>query len=441
MRQLPDSRRETLDRVAFTAYFLGAVVPLVALAYVTERYALPVLSQAHAEDPVAAPALIGLVLSVAALSLGSFFVLRRTALRSLRRMDRDNARLGALLGASTSLAGAQDGHDAAALAATSALELTGADVAFVLMRDGGAGPGSAGEPVLLESAGEQAAELYASQGKALTELANLVLREGRPALLGSEWREGGPLEEPDKALAGAAVVPIPGEPAALGALAVAHTRVPRDIEPAQIDSLATLGALVSVALRNADLRDAQRNFFAHVTEILVAALDAHLPYHRGHGKRVAQLANLMGRELGLDEETMQRLHFAAQLHDIGMLKLDRPEKLNPKTGEKHALLGARMLGGIRLWREVAPVVKHHHERWDGTGYPDRLAGEAIPLESRIIAICDAFDSMTSSSSYKVAAPVEEGVREIELSAGTQFDRELVRVFHRLVERGVIAAEA
>ena len=431
---MPTKPGQTLDRVAFTAYFLGAVVPLVGLAYVTERYVLPTLS-----DSVAWTALIGLVVSIGSLSLGSFFVLRRTTHRALRRMDRDNERLGSLLDVSTSLTNAQDSHDAAAMAARTAIELANADVGFVLLRDNP--EGEPVNPVLLEAAGERAAEAYESHGKMISELANLVMREGRPALRGAQLSDRA---DGTKAMGAAAVLPIPGDPDPLGVLAVLDTGTRsvsgREFDPAQVDSMSTLGALASVALRNAELRDAQRNFFAHLTEILVTALDAHVPYHRGHGKRVAQLANLMGRELGLDDKAMQRLHFGGLLHDIGMLKMERPEKMNPKSSQKHTVIGGRMLGGIRLWAELAPIVKSHHERWDGTGYPEGTAGADIPLESRIIAICDAFDSMTSNTSYKVAVPMLEGLREIELSAGTQFDPELARTFSTLIERGIITAE-
>ncbi len=96
-----------------------------------------------------------------------------------------------------------------------------------------------------------------------------------------------------------------------------------------------------------------------------------------------------------------------------------------------------MLGGIRLWEHLAPIVLSHHERYDGTGYPDQQAGDDIPLESRIIAICDAFDSMTSNSSYKMAMPTEDALQEINDGAGTQFDPDLARRFHRLVRDGVI----
>jgi putative nucleotidyltransferase with HDIG domain len=414
---------ERLGPASFGAYLLGAVVPLVALAAVVQRTVLPSL-----DDPLAAAGLVGLVLSIAALSLGSFLLMRRATRRSLARMEADYRRLAALLEASTALAGAGHANEAASAAAASALDLTAAAAAFVLVRDG-----VAGAPVPLASAGAQAGEVQARGGAALSELAVLASEGGRPSLLG-------PGGEGEKQLAAAVAVPLAGGAEPMGALVAAHVRRGAGFEAAEVDALSTLAALVSVALHNADLRHAQQNFFSHMTEILVSALDAHLSYHRGHGKRVAHVANAVGRELGLDEGRLQRLHFGALLHDIGMLKLDRTQKMNARTCERHCALGARMLAPIRLWKDLAPIVQHHHERWDGTGYPDRLAGEAIPLESRIIALCDAFDAMSSSSSYKIAMPLEEVMREIEVNAGSQFDPALVRVFHALVARGAIAVE-
>jgi putative nucleotidyltransferase with HDIG domain len=424
--QSPRTTGESFQRLgnaSFGAYLLGAVVPLVALAFVVQRSVLPTL-----EDPLAAAGLVGLVLSIAALSLGSFLLMRRTTRRTLARMQSDNRRLSALLEASAALSGAGYANEVASAAAGSALELTEAAAAFVLARDG-----TAGAPVLLASAGAQAGELLARGGPALVELASLAAEGGRPALRGAAG-------EGEKALGAAVAVALPGGTEALGALAVVHAHSGAGFGAAEIDALSTVAGLASVALHNADLRHAQQNFFAHMTEILVSALDMHLSYHRGHGKRVAHVANALGRELDLDEARLQRLHFSALLHDVGMLKLDRTQKMNARTCERHCVLGARMLAPIRLWKDLAPIVQHHHERWDGTGYPDRIAGEAIPLEARIIAICDAFDAMSSSSSYKVALPLDEVMREIELGAGTQFDPALVRTFHALVARGAIGVE-
>jgi putative nucleotidyltransferase with HDIG domain len=141
--------------------------------------------------------------------------------------------------------------------------------------------------------------------------------------------------------------------------------------------------------------------------------------------------------MGLEERRMERLHFASLLHDIGLLKIDRKLQMDERTASAHAAIGARMLGRIRLWQDLAPFVQHHHERWDGDGYPDGISGDAIPLEARIIAVCEVFDTISSKSSYKEALPFEEAVREIEAHSGRQFDPDVVDAFLTLVRDGHI----
>ena len=120
-----------------------------------------------------------------------------------------------------------------------------------------------------------------------------------------------------------------------------------------------------------------------------------------------------------------------------MLKLDRSMQHNPRSCQKHSVLGARMLQRLVLWHDVAPIVHAHHERYDGAGYPDGLTGEAIPLESRIIALCDAYDAMTSNSSYKTPMTPKDAVAEIRAHAGSQFDPKVAASFCALVEAGEI----
>lgn len=409
---------QKLDRAAFTAYFLGAVVPLVALAVVVDQFVLPDLT-----DRIATIGLISLVISVGLLSFASFLVLRHMTRRSLTRMNRDNDRLATLLTLSSKLAGAQHLHEATMTTAARALEIAEADAAFVLLR----GEGDK-EPTLAETAGRTSVELYPQLEESLGDLVALVMEQGRPA----SKAPGGDSEY------ATLVVPLPGERGALGAVAVARST--RAFGTDEIDGLSTLAGLAAVSLSNADLRDAQRNFFSHMTDILVTALDSHLGYNQGHGQRVAQYANRMGRALDLDEARLQNLHFAALLHDIGMLKLDRAEQLDRRTCDKHTTLGFRMLSRIRLWKDVAPIVQHHHEWWDGSGYPEGISEVEIPIEARIIAICDAFDTMTHDKSYRATLTLDEAIAEIRAGIGTQFDPNLSEKFLGLIEQGVIEIE-
>ena len=207
--------------------------------------------------------------------------------------------------------------------------------------------------------------------------------------------------------------------------------------PGELGTLSTLAALSSVAIRNARLSDAQRNFFVHVTGILAAALDTHMRVQTGHSRRVAHMANQLGRALGFDDDRRQRLHFASLLHDVGMLRIDH--RLGVKAYRQHATLGSG------CWHRSSSGRRSHP--WcsittsgDGNGYPEGLSGEEIPLESRIIGLAEAFDSMTSRSSYKEPVDVDEALRRVDQGSGSQFDPEIARLFLELARRGEIQAE-
>jgi HD-GYP domain-containing protein (c-di-GMP phosphodiesterase class II) len=396
-----------LDRSAFVAYFLGAVVPFVALAYVVADYVLPRL-----QDETTSAAIIGAVLSIGALSAAAFLLLRRVTMRTLGRIRAESDRLEALLDASVRLTTAPHEAEVASIAAISAQRIASAPAAFFVATHGGA------TPKLEAVAGDRA--LWRAIETRLGETLAQALRESRPVL----WRGAG-ADAP-----GGALVPVEG----VGALVVA-TAQGAATEAAALRPLATLAAQASTAARRVHLVEAQRNFFVHVTDMLVAALDTHMDLQAGHARRVAQLSNRIGRELGLDDVRRQRLHFAALLHDVGMLRIDPARMGDRKIARQHPQLGHRMLSPIQLWADVAPLVLHHHEWFDGSGYPEQLAGDAIPLESRIIGLAEAFDSMTSESTYQPSVPRDEAVRRVETGSGTQFDPAVVRVFLDLNRRG------
>ena len=205
-----------------------------------------------------------------------------------------------------------------------------------------------------------------------------------------------------------------------------------------MDAVTTLAGFVSVAFQSADLQNSQRNFFSHVTDILVAALDAQLDQgdgRVGHARRMAALANSIGRELELSEEPLQRLHFGSLLHDIGYLKIDRALHYDPAQCRNHPVLGHRMLSRIRLWQDVAPVVLHHHEWFDGSGYPESLAGADIPVESRIVAVADVFDKLTHEDFESPAVSPDAALARLRESAGQQFDPRVLDALEAVLSRG------
>lgn len=170
-------------------------------------------------------------------------------------------------------------------------------------------------------------------------------------------------------------------------------------------------------------------------EAIAAAVDMHDAYTAAHSEQVAGLAVEVGLRLGLEPRDALRLEFAARLHDVG--KIGIPDGILFKPGaltdlewdvmRLHPIFGAEMIVPVPGLETVAAVVRWHHERWDGGGYPDGLEATRIPLHSRVIAVCDAYQAMTSRRPYRAALDHEYAVRELELGAGTQFDPGVVDV--------------
>jgi diguanylate cyclase (GGDEF)-like protein len=186
------------------------------------------------------------------------------------------------------------------------------------------------------------------------------------------------------------------------------------------------------------IRGLQDGMHLSTVRSLAAAVDARSPGMEHHSRNVAALAVLAARELELDERTATLIEVAALVHDVG--KIGISDRILQKRGplsddevaavQEHSALGERVLQSTKL-EEVLPWVRHHHERWDGKGYPDGLAGEAIPLEARILAICDAYDAMTSERSYRAAMSKTAALQEIDLNLGTRFDPAVGEVFLRM----------
>ena len=169
---------------------------------------------------------------------------------------------------------------------------------------------------------------------------------------------------------------------------------------------------------------------------LMRALDAKDPYTYGHSQRVVKLAMMMADRMKLDENQKYTLHLAASLHDIGKIgmpdnilkKADSLEDFEMRKAKDHPLIGSQILGEVEEFSEVASIVRHHHERYDGQGYPDGLQGDAIPLFSRILFILDAFEALASDRVYRKGMGLKKALIEIQKNAGTQFDPSLVNVF-------------
>jgi putative nucleotidyltransferase with HDIG domain len=183
--------------------------------------------------------------------------------------------------------------------------------------------------------------------------------------------------------------------------------------------------------------------FMNFVSALASSIDAKDPYTRGHSKRVTKYSLAIAEAIRLEEDEIEDLELAGYLHDIGKIGtpheiLKKPFRLTDEEFDivkKHPLNGVRILENLKNLQRVSSFILHHHERPDGTGYPHGLAGDAIPVGARILAVADAFDAITSDRPYRKRASVEEALLEIERNAGRQFDTRIVRVFASLVRSG------
>ncbi len=207
---------------------------------------------------------------------------------------------------------------------------------------------------------------------------------------------------------------------------------------------AEVGALpIDAASLAAQLDDAN----LATVETLAATVDAKDAYTRGHSGRVSGYAAAIAAALGLPEADIARVRQAGLLHDVG--KIGVPDAILLKPGalsdeefaviKQHPEIGERILRGLPFLAEILPAVRHHHERWDGRGYPDGLAGDAIPPDAAILAVADSFDAMTSSRTYRQALSISEAIRRVREGSGAQYDPRLVAAFDRALANGTLVA--
>jgi putative two-component system response regulator len=209
-----------------------------------------------------------------------------------------------------------------------------------------------------------------------------------------------------------------------------------------------LGRTAQEALDEARLEEVLSPFDRDIIYALTAAAEGKDPTLRGHLERMTAYAVLLGRAVKLGEDDMLTLRCGALLHDIGKLAVSAEVLLKPGRltqdewveVHRHPLVGERIAAALQVAPDVGPIIRHHHERWDGTGYADGLAGESIPFLARVVSVADAFDAMTSHRPYRRAPPVQEAARRLQRGAGRQWDAALIETFLDVVEREGVAEQ-
>jgi HD-GYP domain-containing protein (c-di-GMP phosphodiesterase class II) len=202
--------------------------------------------------------------------------------------------------------------------------------------------------------------------------------------------------------------------------------------------LSSVAAMLGIHSGNTQLYEDQRELFSGMVRALTSAIDAKDPYTCGHSERVARVSMRLAEELGCSRDQVETIYLAGQLHDVGKIGIDdtvlrKPDKLTPEEYEHiktHAAVGHRILSDVKQLDQVLPVVLHHHEQWDGKGYPVGLAGEKIPFLARIVAVADAFDAMGSDRPYRKGMDDEKLDAIFRSGAGAQWDADVVAAFFR-----------
>ncbi len=313
----------------------------------------------------------------------------------------------------------------------SALRIFDLDMGYVVLRDKDTGAlsvrtvrgGVAGEDSALRSS-----------------MSEWVVREGRPLIFNPDPDRGGGQIDSLTGARAALCVPLTSAEGTIGSITIGSGRPDYRFSSDDVRLLSTIANHVTIAIGNIELFSSLQEAYLATVRSLAAAVDAKDTYTRGHSDRVATYATMTAERMGLSHEQRIALEMAAYLHDIGKIGIREEILLKPgrlDDGEMaemqhHPLIGANILKPVAFPWAITPVVRHHHEAYDGSGYPAGLKGEEIPLLARILSVADSFEAMTADRPYRPGRSYGEALEELRRCAGSQFDPRIVDVFEQVV---------
>jgi len=289
---------------------------------------------------------------------------------------------------------------------------------------------------LLNDSGELS--LFASGGEAGGEkgffesLCWRVMKGGKPQLFKDLARGESSLGLFGEGMRSGMALPLQTGEGAIGVLSL-WSRERSAFSHADLEVWQPLAAQVTVALEKARSYMALKNLLLQVVAALAEAIEARFPYAKGHSRRVAEGAVAIGKGMGLSKDRLESLYLAGLLHDIGKVGvlesiLNKPAQLTSaeySLVQKHPLIGEEIVKGVEAWAGILPLIRHHHERHDGMGYPDGLKGEEIPLEARILAVADGLEAMGSARPYRPPFEGEEIIATLREGASSQWDPRVI----------------
>jgi len=330
------------------------------------------------------------------------------------------------------------------LAVEAATSCVGADAASLLLLDA-----ETNELYFEATTGEKGAQLKEIRLKPGQGIAGWVARRGGAMIIDDVQTDKRFNADVDRTTGyetrNMIVVPVASKERMLGVLQAINKKVGRFTDD-DLEMLETLAHQVGTAIENALLYQEQRETFLGVTMAFAEALEKRDNYTGGHTRRVCEYSMAIARNMKLPEAQLEELHLSAILHDIGKIGvpdrvLQKPGKLEPDEFaemNRHPVLGSEILEHVKSLRAMIGGVRHHHEKYDGSGYPDHKKGGEIPLIGRIIAVADAFDAMTSTRPYRTALSHETALNELANNSGRQFDPQVVKSFMEVYKKGELS---
>ncbi|MBI5055615.1 MAG: GAF domain-containing protein [Nitrospirae bacterium] len=406
---------DDIRRSVKISYFVASVIPLALLVYFSIKYVYPYITHG---DISKVPVNIGilLVLAVVVSVLGLLLSTKATD-SSIASAQELNKKINSLFAITKQFRETIYPDVLLQKIVESAMELTAAGSGTLLLYD------EQGHLRFKVTAGKDFEKINFKSLKSDDGIAGWVAETGKPAMINDASKDNryNPEFDHETGIKTVSVlcVPLISSNETIGVLELRNNR--RGEFTAQDEALLhSLADQASISIVQHGIKERQHMDFIQITEVLVSAQD-YMQNRKGHVRKVANYANLIGKQMEFSEAELKRLYHAALLHDIGMLKIGASEQWDKDKIMLHPKLGHDLLKPISLWSGSADIVLCHHEKYDGTGYPLSKGKDDIPLAARILAVADTFDVLTSSYSFKKQLDCEAAVKEIETYSGTQFD--------------------
>jgi hypothetical protein len=408
-----------IRRSVLTSYCVASIIPLALLVYLSVTYVYPYVSGGDiSKVPLNITILPFLALLVSVLGL---VLTTRATNSSISSAQNLNSKLTSLFDITKQFRATLYPDVLLKKILESAMNLTGGEYGFILLSN------EDGNLQFTVNAGINPDKI---KNKILTSgegIASRVAKTGKPAFVNDISNDSHYNPEFDKETGikttSLLCVPLMYDNNIIGVIELRNKKSGSFTkqDEALLHSLADQAGMSIAQSRSTEQ---EHSDFIQITELLVGAQDT-IQEKRGHARRVANYAHLIGKKLNFSETELKNLYHASLLHDIGKLKIDSRDHQNTEQMMQHPRLGHDLIKSISQWSETAEIILHHHERFDGTGYPASIKQNEIPVGARIMAVADTFDILTNEYSFKKQLEPEAAMKEIESHAGTQFDPDAV----------------